>query len=258
MLLNKVSEGEGNQAGGKRGALIENESQPLERHGYQPDASSRWFGLGGTTIVACLIAAGFLITISTSFVKVAPPAALTVMDLKQPASPPQTPPEVEEAPRHVEKKEALPEPVRTVPVKPTILPFSQMTVPIPAEAKPADPTPKEPETVAPKTMPAPPAPQVSSNGPDTWEGRVLAQLNKYRRYPRIAIVQRKQGVPWIRFVMDRDGKVLSVRLERSSGSSDLDREALLLPKRAAPFPKPSADKPGDTLELVVPVEFFLK
>ena len=72
------------------------------------------------------------------------------------------------------------------------------------------------------------------------------------------MLQRKQGVPWIRFIMGRDGKVLSVRLERSSGSSDLDREALLLPKRAAPLPKPLAEKPGDTLELVVPVEFFLK
>jgi protein TonB len=258
MLLNKIRKDESEQAEGKRGALIEHESQPVERHAYQPDASNRWFGLGGVAIVACLVAAGCLITISIGFVKIAPPAALTVMDLKQPASPPQTPPEEAEAPRPVEKKEKLPDPVQTVPVAPTILPISRVTVPIPVEARLADPAPKEPETAAPKTMPAPPAPQMSSNGPDSWESRVLAQLNKYRRYPRIAMVQRKQGVPWIRFVMDRDGKVLSVRLERSSGSSDLDREALLLPKRADPLPKPSADKPGDALELIVPVEFFLK
>ncbi len=87
---------------------------------------------------------------------------------------------------------------------------------------------------------------------------MLAQLNKFRRYPRIAMVQRQQGVPWIRFVMDREGKVLSVRLERSSGSSDLDREVIALPKRAQPLPKPPQDKPGDTLELIVPVEFYLK
>lgn len=62
-------------------------------------------------------------------------------------------------------------------------------------------------------------------------------------------------MPYIRFVMDRAGKVLSSRLERSSGFPDLDREAVALPKRAQPLPKPPNDKPGDTIELVVPVEF---
>ena len=258
MPLNKVSEDDGNQVGSKGSAPVETRSQPLERHGYQAHANSRWFGLGGTTIVACLVATGFLITISTRFVKVTPPAALTVMDLKRPVSPPDTPPGEEKVPEPMEKKETRPEPVQIMPVRPAISPIPQVATPIPAEARPADSAPKEPETAASGTMPAAPAKQGTSSGPDTWEGRVLARLNKYRRYPRIAMIQRKQGVPWIRFVMDRDGKVLSARLERSSGSSDLDREALSLPKRAAPLPKPPAEKPGDTLELVVPVEFFLK
>jgi protein TonB len=74
----------------------------------------------------------------------------------------------------------------------------------------------------------------------------------------MAMARRQQGVPYIRFVMDRDGKVLSSRLERSSGFPDLDREAVSLPKRASPLPKPPDNKRGDTLELVVPVEFFLR
>jgi protein TonB len=131
-------------------------------------------------------------------------------------------------------------------------------VPIPVTLpKPADPGPVEPETAAPKTLPAPAAPQMSGNAADTWEGRVLAALHKQRRYPRNAMMRRQQGVPYIRFTMDREGKVLSVRLERSCGFPELDREAVALARRASPLPKPPDDKPGDTLELVVPVEYFL-
>lgn len=255
MRLNKASDDKAKRVEGKSGAL---ESQSWERHIYTPHASSRWFGLTGTTVIACLLAAGFLITISIRFVKVAPPAALTVIDLKRLASPTETPPEEKEAPKPVEKKEKPPEPVQAVPVKPTILPISPETAPLLAEIKPAAPASKEPETAAPRTTPAPPAPQVSRNGSDTWESRVLAQLSKYRRYPRVAMLQHKQGVPWIRFVMNREGKVLSVQLERSSGIPDLDREAVTLPKRAQPLPAPPDSKPGNPLELVVPVEFFLR
>ncbi len=65
-------------------------------------------------------------------------------------------------------------------------------------------------------------------------------------------------MPWVRFVMDRQGRVLSARLERSPGFADLDREAEQLPRRARPLPKPPEDRPGETLELVFPVQFFLQ
>ncbi len=124
--------------------------------------------------------------------------------------------------------------------------------------KAADPPPVQPEIAAPKTIPAPPAPQVSSNAANSWEGRVLARLNKYRRYPLAAHARRQQGVPYIRFTMNRDGRVLSTSLERSCVFPELDREALALAKRAQPLPSPPKDEPGDTLELVVPVEFFIR
>jgi len=231
----------------------------IQRHGYSSSRSNRLFGIGGSLAVYGIVAALFLISISTTYVKRPQQATLTVMDLKPPAAPDDTPPEPKNAPKPVEKKETQQEPVKIERIEPTKIPISPVTAPMPVPTvQPADPAPKEPETAAPRTAPAPPAPRVSSNGPDTWEGRGLVQLNRYRRYPRLAEARRQQGVPYIRFVMDRQGKVLSVALERSSGVSDLDREALALPRRAQPLPKPPDDKPGDTLELVVPVQFFLR
>ncbi|UZW54916.1 TonB family protein [Sphingobium sp. JS3065] len=110
---------------------------------------------------------------------------------------------------------------------------------------------------SPVPVPMPPPAPPASDGPDSWEGRVLAALNRHLRYPRDSLARREQGAPLIRFVMDRDGRVMSVRLRRTSGSPDLDREALSLPMRAMPLPKPPDDRPGATLELVVPIQFFL-
>jgi protein TonB len=86
---------------------------------------------------------------------------------------------------------------------------------------------------------------------------VLTALNKVKRYPREAQFRHQQGVPYIRFVIDRTGAVLSSTLERPSGVRSLDIEAIALPKRAQPLPKPPEDRKGATIEIIVPVEFFL-
>jgi len=232
-------------------------AMPAVRHTYAPSAGGRIFGVIGTLAIYLLILAGFFFTITTTVNRRPEPSALTVVDLEAPALPLEMPPEEKEAPRPVEKKSTPTEPV-PIKVTPTIVPLAAVTVPVPeSPAKAADPALKEPETAAPKVAPVPPTPKVSTNGPDTWEGRVLAALNKQRRYPRAAQIRRQQGVPYVRFVMNREGKVLSSRLERSSGVPDLDREAVALPKRAQPLPKPPDDKTGETIELVVPVEFFM-
>jgi protein TonB len=230
-----------------------------ERSVYAPPASGRIVGLIGTGMVYAAIGAGFFFVTFTYIAPSKAPSALAVFDVRPPASPPETPPKEKEAPRPVQKKEKPPEPQPARPVEPTKIAISPVTVPIPvAVPRPADPGPREPETAAPKTLPAPPAPQVASNAADTWEGRVLSQLMKNRRYPSWAMSRREQGIPYVRILMNREGKVLSVRLERSSGFPELDREAVALPKRASPLPKPPDDKPGDPLELVVPVEFFVR
>lgn len=91
-----------------------------------------------------------------------------------------------------------------------------------------------------------------------WQSRVLAHLERYRRYPFAAQRARVQGVAQLRFRVDRRGGVLAARIERSSGSAVLDDEAVAVVARAAPLPPPPAEMPGDAVELVVPVQFRLR
>jgi protein TonB len=62
----------------------------------------------------------------------------------------------------------------------------------------------------------------------------------------------------VRFTMDRHGRVLAARIERSANAASLDQEGLDLLQRAQPLPALPSDQPGETLELIVPIQFFLK
>ncbi|MFT3967243.1 MAG: TonB family protein [Sphingobium sp.] len=230
--------------------------KPSTRYCDQPmSLQTRLFGMGGTSAIVLLILGGALFTWRTY---TAPPAVptLSVFDVAPPAAPPEPPSEVPPGPEEVRKEKPLPEPDRPKIELPEIQLRSDNPIILPVPKPLPDPGTPVKETTAPETKPAPPAPQLSNARP-TWEGLVLGALNKAKRYPREAQRARRQGVPWIRFVMDRDGKVLSSRLERSSGFSALDNEAVSLPLRAAPLPKPPDEVKGDTIELVVPVEFFM-
>ncbi|WP_332619475.1 energy transducer TonB family protein [Brevundimonas sp.] len=118
-------------------------------------------------------------------------------------------------------------------------------------------TPPAPETTAPPSRVSTPAP-VATSAPHTWESRVLAHLEQRKRYPAEARARRRQGVAFVTFTMDRQGRVLAAALERTSGHASLDREALSLVRRAQPLPAPPADMAGDNITLTVPVEFFTR
>ena len=181
--------------------------------------------------------------------------AITI-DMAPPAAPPVPPSERPPGPKQVKaevpKLKVQDDPVKTPPAShPAVAMPVAPPQPPQVETKQA-----APQTTAPAARPEPPAP-VQSSGQVTWQGLVLARFEKFKRYPWYAQSRRQQGVPSIRFVMNRDGKVLSSRLERSSGFPALDSEAVSLPKRSQPLPKPPAEVPGETIEMVVPVEFFL-
>lgn len=231
--------------------------QRAPRYSDQPTSwRTRLFGISGVTTITLLILGGAMITWHTFTAPPAPPT-LSVFDVAPPAAPPEPPSEIPPGPEKVEHEKLLPRPEMPRAEPPLIqLPsLSPLALQLPEEAP--DPGPPIERATAPERKPAPSAPKQSTAKP-TWEGAVLAALNKAKRYPREASSRRQQGVPYIRFLMDRDGKVLSSRLERSSGFAVLDDEAVSLPRRAAPLPKPPDDVVGNTIELVVPVEFFMR
>ena len=59
----------------------------------------------------------------------------------------------------------------------------------------------------------------------------------------------------LHFAMDRHGHVLSARIQRGSGHTLLDKEALALVRRAEPLPSPPDSVAG---VLTVPIEFYME
>lgn len=100
-------------------------------------------------------------------------------------------------------------------------------------------------------------PVVDRNRVLNWQSSLMMKLNEAKRYPTSARRSRHEGVAYLRFAMDREGSVLSASIERSAGYPLLDEETLALIERAQPLPKPPEDMAGESLEFVVPVEFFL-
>lgn len=92
----------------------------------------------------------------------------------------------------------------------------------------------------------------------TWRTRVLALVEKNKRYPEAARSRREQGTAQVSFTLDRKGMVVNARVNQSSGSSALDEEALALLKRAQPFPAPPAAFPGEFVVVRQPIRFTVK
>lgn len=229
-------------------------SVPLRYSDRPMPLGTRMFGLGGTALV-CLALLGAALLKWATPPTVIVPTTLSTFDVAPPQAPPAPDTDIPPGPEQVQKEERpkvevveMPPPLVQMPAT------SSMSAPV---ADPApDPGPPVERTTAPESSPKPPGAK-SSDAKPTWEGQVFAALNAAKRYPLEARRNRQQGTPWVRFTMDRTGRVRSVRLVRSSGFDALDREAEALPTRASPLPAPPDSVEGDRIELTVPVEFFM-
>lgn len=92
----------------------------------------------------------------------------------------------------------------------------------------------------------------------TWERTLLAHLERNKRYPRAAQRLHQEDMIYVRFAIDRAGKVLEYAIERSRGYPLLDQEVAALIERSSPLPPPPEAVEGERVELVAPVEFFLR
>ncbi|PHQ55622.1 MAG: energy transducer TonB [Porticoccus sp.] len=264
----------------------------LDTQPAQPEKNTfRWL----TSLLIVLITYGaplawWLMPEESSGPNTPPPAAMVVELAPAPVAPPtpteQAPgPELAEAipPEPEPQLEPLPEP-EIPPAPPVVKP----DVPVKPEPEPKPetqqmpkelPLPEESEVVPPEEKPSSTAsalpdapredldaaapnqgvsvPAVNSNAIPTWQNSLMLKLNEAKRYPARARRYRQEGIAYLRFTMDREGKVLAKSIEQSAGYPLLDEETLALIDRAQPLPKPPAEMQGEALEFVVPVEFFL-
>lgn len=157
---------------------------------------------------------------------------------KPPPDPPKPKPEPKKEPPKPKVERPKPPP-RPVPQTATVAPSAPAPAPAPIAAAPA------PSAAPSRAVPS-------------WQGRVLGHLERHKRYPRSAQARRQEGVSQVRFTIDREGRVLSVRLDKGSGYEVLDEETVEMVRRASPLPAPPEEMKQDRIELVVPVQFFLK
>jgi protein TonB len=94
-----------------------------------------------------------------------------------------------------------------------------------------------------------------SNAIPSWSRQVAALLERNKRYPAAARAKGDKGTAQLAFSLDRQGRVTTARITKSSGSAALDQEALDLVRRAQPFPSPPAALNGAQVDLTVPVRF---
>jgi len=258
----------------------------------RPDRSvtTRWMV---SLLVVLALHAALLVAIALRRVPVEPigmPPAVVMIDLAPlPAAAPAEPPppaiqpEVQTPPEPQPQVVPVPEP-ETPKLPPSLASHPVVTLPAPQPPKPkpkAKPI-EHPPTARPEAEPAPApalrepappamAPQAAVTQPSaaqstassaasaraSWQAQLVAWLEKYKRYPRIAQEQRQQGVVYLRFAIDRQGKVLLSQINKCSGFGLLDDEVLALLQRAQPLPSTPPAIGGERIELLVPVAFFL-
>ncbi|KXV76788.1 energy transducer TonB [Acetobacter cerevisiae] len=191
-----------------------------------------------------------------------PPGPQQTLSTPDPA--PEDPPKVSAPPSPAPNPPVpVPKPEKLHKVVKKSKPAPVLKKPVPDKTPPADQTTAPPAAEAPPALnQAAPAPGASSShasqSPTTWQGALLARLERYKRYPAEAMADHQEGVPMLHFAMDRHGHVLSARIQRGSGHTLLDQEALALVRRAEPLPSPPDSVAGDPVVLTVPIEFYME
>lgn len=193
--------------------------------------------------------------------------------------------EAPKTPEPVESPVIEPQPIPEPP-KPKVQPkIEPKIIPTP---KPAPLETYEPQTVSPEPVDEPSSPPVMSVAPTTestpvftappppppepvgpsqididaarrgYADRLARAIAQHKQYPRIAQMRGWQGETIIDLRLDGKGSVLATRIERSSGFEALDKQALEMVRKAAPFPAPPEILKSSMFNIQVPVSFKLE
>ena len=233
----------------------------LTLHLPERNGVSRWV-LAAAAIIAAHVA---IVASATLWYRQAPVEPNFIPAIRVSLAPVQsTSPETQEQDLPVgpnmQQAEAAPEvpkpedtPVETK-VEPPAQPQAEVT--LPREEQKEIEKPKEAAPPAPETRAMPKGERLgifSEAASNAYLARVAGHLRRFIRYPMEA--HGAAGIVMVRFELNREGEVIGSEVKRSSGNSILDRAALVILRRASPFPSFPAAKPEARDSYLVPVEF---
>ncbi len=234
----------------------------------------RWCLSGAAVLVAHAAVAAVLIQWRDPVEPADPSAAIVVELAPLPVAPSAVPNDIPPGAEQFQADRAPDRPVEKLDdqidkIEPAPKPDVALLPPKPEPPKPKDTRPPAPTTSAPQAAPvrraavaaapAQGAPKArSSTAIPRWKSQVVGILERNKRYPPAAQARHEQGEAELAFSLDRQGRVVSSRIARSSGSAALDQETLALVRRAQPFPPPPADMPGAQISLTVPLRFNIR
>lgn len=185
---------------------------------------------------------------------------LTVVQLAPPAPPP-APAAAEAAERKAvqapDMKAAaiadVPAPV-SINLAPNVSPTAAV-----AAASPAAWPPMRDDAPKPTVAEAPPAPDrvEIKQQQSRYAGVLMAHLGRHKRYPRELRDAGIQGRGLVLFNLTADGRIASLKLVRSTGSPELDRQIRSIFERAQPFPIPDWSRDVFQTSYTLPVDFTI-
>jgi len=163
------------------------------------------------------------------------------------------------------KRQALPVVVAPTPVSQPVAvalaePIAAAAVPVSIAAPPLT-RPVEADATR-QRLPAEPAqpadPAAARREQQEYVRALMAWLLRHRIYPDAAKKEKAQGIVQVRFTIDREGRVLSARVERGPGHASLERAALDVLARASPLPPIPPSMPMRRLTITLPIEYALR
>lgn len=143
-----------------------------------------------------------------------------------------------------EKPKPQPKP-RDEPVQPSPEPAADAPAPVPNAVKVDRPI----DTGASKA---------SAGPPPNYTAILAAWLEHYKKYPQRARQRGLEGDVVLTFVVNRNGKVPSYEIKKSSGYDVLDRAVEDMIRRAQPLPPIPPEWSQDSMELSIPISFKLR
>lgn len=198
------------------------------------------------------------------------PEVLTVALMAAPEPPAIAPAEPTPPPPEPVKPKPTPKPI----IKPVDTPKASSNAPPPELPPPSTQTevialsPKPEAAALPLPMPAitppepvkpaAPSPADMTAALNSYNSLLWGRIAKYKLYPKIAQMRGWQGEVIIELLLDGNGKLKSKKIISGSGYDVLDKQALDMIEKAAPFPAPPEALRSSSFSITVPIPFKLE